>query len=312
MYKIAKNGQLAFGTTEQLLTKIQELSKLLLSLKSAGYKNSCWGYNFDWQARRLFLFPSFTPTVVATCFCASALFEAFEITGDGSLLEEAVSACKFVAEDLKRTDFKEGIIFSYSPLEGNNTVYNASLLGAKLLSIGFKYTKNQEFKVLAELAVKGAISGQNEDGSWVYGLLPVQNWIDSFHTGYNLEALYFYQQCTGDYVFKDRIEKALNYYYENFFLNNGTPKYYHDETYPIDIHCPAQLLLVLKYFDTKYDKDYVAQKVLGWTFKNMQDRNGYFYYQLKKGFSSKISYMRWSNAFMFYAMSNYMHHLTSK
>ena len=40
--------------------------------------------------------------------------------------------------------------------------------------------------------------------------------------------------------------------------------------------------------------------------ENMQDENGFFYYQLKKGISSKIPYMRWSNAFMFYAMSFYL------
>jgi hypothetical protein len=38
----------------------------------------------------------------------------------------------------------------------------------------------------------------------------------------------------------------------------------------------------------------------------MQDKKGYFYYQLKKGWSSKIPYMRWSNAFMFNAMSHYL------
>ena len=61
-----------------------------------------------------------------------------------------------------------------------------------------------------------------------------------------------------------------------------------------------------------YDKDKfeeyqeLAKKVMDWTIKNMQDEKGYFYYQLKKGMSSKISYMRWSNAFMFCAMSYYL------
>ena len=35
----------------------------------------------------------------------------------------------------------------------------------------------------------------------------------------------------------------------------------------------------------------------------MQAPEGYFYYQLKKGVSSHISYMRWSNAFMFAALA---------
>jgi len=35
----------------------------------------------------------------------------------------------------------------------------------------------------------------------------------------------------------------------------------------------------------------------------MQAPNGFFYYQLKKGISTKVPYMRWSNAFMFNALS---------
>jgi hypothetical protein len=49
-----------------------------------------------------------------------------------------------------------------------------------------------------------------------------------------------------------------------------------------------------------------AERVMTWTVKNMQDKRGYFYYQLKQGVSSKISYMRWSNAFIFNAMSHYL------
>jgi hypothetical protein len=47
-------------------------------------------------------------------------------------------------------------------------------------------------------------------------------------------------------------------------------------------------------------------KVLNWTIINMQHKKGYFYYQLKKGISSKIPYMRWSNAFMFNAMAHFL------
>ena len=55
LYKLAQSGCENFGTKEQLLIKVKEITKLLLSLKSTGYSGACWGYNFDWQARRLFL-----------------------------------------------------------------------------------------------------------------------------------------------------------------------------------------------------------------------------------------------------------------
>ena len=50
----------------------------------------------------------------------------------------------------------------------------------------------------------------------------------------------------------------------------------------------------------------LADKVVNWTITNMQDSEGYFYYQLKQFFSSHIPYMRWSNAFMFNALSYYL------
>ena len=45
-----------------------------------------------------------------------------------------------------------------------------------------------KFQKARRKAVRAACEGQNKDGSWVYGLLPVQSWIDSFHTGYQFRC----------------------------------------------------------------------------------------------------------------------------
>lgn len=306
LLEIAKKGVSDFGTVQEIEKQIHELAELLIGMKTPGYSGACWGYNFDWQARRLFLFPAYTPTVVATTFCASALVRAYELTGEKKYLEEGLSSCEFVKNDLNRTPYQNGHIFSYSPLNGNNTVFNASLKGAKLLSIGYHYTKNQEYKDLAESAVRAAIGAQAADGSWVYGMLPVQSWIDSFHTGFNLDALEFYKKYTGDLSVQDAIDQGFDFYLNQFFLEDGTPKYYHNKTYPIDIHCPGQLLVTLSTLGKTEENRLLAEKVLSWTIQHMQDKKGYFYYQIKKGISSKLSYMRWSNAFMFNAISHYL------
>lgn len=297
------------GSEGMLTLRIKYLADLLLDLRSEGeYSGACWGYNFDWQARRLFLFPRYTPTVVATNFCATALMEAYEVTGERRYLDVALSSADFVTKDLHRSPYKEGFLFSYSPLAGNDTVFNASLLGARLLSYAYRYTGKEEYRDLARQTVSACCQGQETDGSWVYGLLPVQGWKDSFHTGYNLDALIAYQEQTGDTSFAENIERGFDYYIANFFEEDGTPKYYHDRTYPIDIHCPGQLLVTLARLG-KYEMcETLADKVMSWTIRNMQDKKGYFYYQMKPGLSSKISYMRWSNAFMFCAMSYYMLH----
>lgn len=306
LYRGAEAGNQRFGTKEQLLEKIYFLANLLQELQSKGYSGACWGYNFDWQARGGLFFPAHTPTVVATTFCVSALAEAFEITGEQKYLDSVISSADFVLEDLSRTPHYNGFLFSYSPLKGNNTVYNASLLGAKLLSIVYRYTGNEEYMNVSQDAVRTVCEGQEEDGSWIYGLLPIQSWKDSFHTGYNLEAIQSYQNNTGDTAFQKNIDKGFEFYIKNFFEDDGTPKYYHNKTYPIDIHCPGQLFVTLSALGKFDENKDLAEKVMDWTMKNMQDKKGYFYYQLKNSFSSKISYMRWSNAFMYNAMSSYM------
>ncbi len=318
-------GSNDFGTETELLDKITNLCDLLISLRShhlphtsnripfssclkphASCLSSSWGYNFDWQARRLFLFPKYTPTVVATSFCASSLFDAYEATGEERYLKTALSSAGFILNDLHRTQRKDGFLFSYSPLKGNDTVYNASLLGTRLLSQCWKHTGDNHQSEAARSSAKACCEAQNSDGSWYYGELPVQKWIDSFHTGYNLEALYTYQKMTGDNSFAGNIEKGFDFYLNNFFLPDGTPKYYHSNTYPIDIHCPAQLIITLCRTGRLEQHRELADKVLEWTIKHMQDRSGYFYYQKSKYYTNKISYMRWSNAFMFNAMSEYL------
>ncbi len=309
LYKaVVKHPQLVekMGTAEIIKKRIEELAELLISLQSKGYSGACWGYNFDWQARRLFLFPKNTPTIVATNFCATALMEAYEITKEERYLSVALSAVDFVAKDLHRTPYQDGFLFSYSPLKGNDTVINASLLGSRLLSYVYHYTRKEEYRNLAEQSIKACCSGQREDGAWVYGMLPVQNWVDSFHTGYNLDALIAYQELTGDTSYKKYIERGFDYYIHHFFEQDGTPKYYDNKMYPIDIHCPGQLLVTLARLHKTKEYAELAEKVLQWTVSNMQSQKGYFYYQLKPGISSKISYMRWSNAFMFNAMSAYL------
>lgn len=314
LYKMIEKKGVAFkelGTTDEVLRKIRYLADLLLQMRSdkmfpGEFHGACWGYNFDWQARRLFLFPAHTPTVVATNFCATALMEAYEVTHDKRYLEVALSAARFIIEDLHRSEYKDGFLFSYSKFPGNDTVFNASILGSRLLSYCYKYTGNETYKQLARKSIVACCAGQEEDGSWRYGMLPVQKWRDSFHTGYNLDGLIAYQENTGDNSFDENIAKGFDYYINHFFLDDGTPKYYDNQTYPIDIHCPGQLFVTLSRLHKFGAFRQTAAKVLQWTIDNMQDPNGYFYYQLKPGMSSKIPYMRWSNAFMFSALSFYL------
>lgn len=286
------------------LKKIEFLASKIIALQTKGYTGACWGYNFDWQARAFFQ-PKYTPTVVATSFITEALLEAFEITKNIDYLNISISASKFVLNDLNRSYNEDGdFTFSYSPLD-NTQVYNAGLLGAKLLSLTYKYTKDQTLLDVARKVVTYVCKKQNEDGSWAYGSLPFHQWIDNFHTGYNLECMYIYQEISEDISFQKSIEKGLKYYLETFFTEEGKSKYYNDKIFPIDIHAPAQLIVTLKKLKVLKQNRKLADKVLIWTVENMQSKKGFFYYQKKKYSTSKIPFIRWAQAWMFYGLSYY-------
>ena len=121
-----------------------------------------------------------------------------------------------------------------------------------------------------------------------------------------------YSDNTGDDSCRSSIDKGLDFYTSRFFLAGGMPRYYHNRTFPIDIHCPAQLMVTLSLLHRFQHWQDLATQVMDWTIAHMQDKKGYFYYQLKKFGSSRISYMRWSNAFMFYAMSFYLKEVYAK
>lgn len=287
------------------LDKIIFLSEKLIELQNKQYHGSCWGYNFDWQARAFFQ-PKNTPTVVATVFIANALLDAYEITGDAKLLDTAEGSCQFIIKDLNRTYNSNGdFCFSYSPLD-NSIVFNASLLGCRLLARVYSFTKDKILINEAKKSVNFCCSFQQENGSWSYGTLPFHQWIDSFHTGYNLECINDYIRFSSDITFNDQLEKGLEYYLKTFFTKAGIPKYYSNSIYPIDIHSTAQFIVTMAKLNRFHKEKELIDSVLKWTIKNMQSKSGYFYYQFNRYFSSKIPYMRWGQAWMFYALSTYI------
>lgn len=286
------------------LDKISYLADKVISLQTEGYSGSCWGYNFDWQARAFFQ-PRNTPTVVATTYVANALMDAYDITKEQRYLSVALSSASFVLYDLNRTyDDAGNFAFSYSP-QDHTQVFNASLLGSRLLARIYDYTKDASLLNPARKSAAYCCGHQQENGAWSYGTLPFHQWIDNFHTGYNLECLAAYQYYTHDHRFDKAIKKGTDYYLNTFFTEEGKPKYYSNNLYPIDVHNTSQLIITLSRLGLFGEHRALIDKVLRWTVNNMQDKEGYFYYQLRRGPHSRTPYMRWAQAWMFNAMALY-------
>lgn len=290
--------------SEANLQQIHFFAKKIHEHISPGYSGACWGYNFDWEARAFFQ-PKNMPTVVASSFIGNALLDAYEITNNGEWLKTARSTCDFILKDLNRTYDEAGnFSFSYSPAD-KSVVFNATLLGARLLSRVYSFTDENMLLEEARKTVIFCCEKQQPNGAWSYGTLPFHQWIDNFHTGYNLECISDFIKFSGEIKYAQYVDKGFDYYINNFFTAEGMPKYYNNSVFPIDIHTPSQLVVTLYKLDKFDAHKELMNKVLNWTIDHMQSPKGYFYYQVNRYFTSRIAYMRWSQAWMFYAYSIY-------
>lgn len=284
------------------LGKIHYLLDLLADLRSRGYAGSCWGYNFDWQSRAFFI-PKYTPTVVNSSFIGHALLDAWESTDEQRAFDMAVSIKDFLLQDLHRTVDGDTFCFSYTPID-HTAVHNANLLGASLLIRLFQLTGEEPLRQAALSSLAYSMKYQHEDGSWYYAETEMQSWIDSFHTGFNLEAVRRFLRAGEGLEYRPNYEKGVEFYAGNFFLADGTPKYYHDRVYPLDIHAPAQAIVFFSGEGEKYRE--LTDRVMGWMVKNMWDeRGGYFYFRKGRYLTNKIPYMRWGQAWAYHALTEY-------
>jgi hypothetical protein len=283
--------------TEESRREAREMLAALLSMKIDNYSGAAWGYNFDWQSRNFFA-PRELPTIVATAFAARALVE-------GDLHEEARSVCEFIKKDLPRSvDNTDEICFSYAP-NSNTRVFNASLLAAEVLASVAKSTGEPELLELAERATRYVVNNQRPDGSWFYGADPKQSWIDNFHTAYILFSLQRIINSTSfGAQFQPALERGYEYWKNNFFLADGWPKYYDHGVYPADAHAAASAIVTfLECRGLDRDALKMAQKVASWTIQHLRDRCGFFYYQRRRFYTIRKPYMRWTEAWMLYALS---------
>jgi hypothetical protein len=128
--------------------------------------------------------------------------------------------------------------------------------------------------------------------------------VDNFHTGYNLCALRSLGRDARTAEFEPQVRRGFAFYKRRFFTAAGVAKYFDDRTYPIDVHSVAQSIITLLTFrDLDPDSAALARSVHDWTMKHMWDSRGYFYYQVRRCFTNRISYMRWSQAWMLLALA---------
>lgn len=270
------------------------------------WEYACWGYPFPWQARAFFV-PIGTPNLITTCYVARALWALWLATGLDRYADAAYEAAWFIAKKLYvQHDGRR--FLAYIPGE-NAFVHNANLWGAAILAQAYRESGKVELADKAYEVAMQSVSAQHTDGSWAYGTRSHHGFIDSFHTGFNLQALHIVRKQLQTNDFEASIQAGMNYYRNHFFLKDGTPKYYYDSIYPIDIHSVAQAVITLLEVGGAKEDYALARKVLDWAVKHMYcPQTGWFYYHIHRMYRNKIPYLRWTQAWAYLALATYAAH----
>lgn len=279
------------------------LAERIAALRSADSPQWCWGYSFPWQTRSIIV-PRGAPNLVCTTFVAGALLDLYERRPQPEYLSMASSAADYILNELYWSDGGAVAGFSYPLSSVRNQVHNANFLAAALLCRVAKHTRDERFVGPALLAARYSAAKQQSDGSWFYGEGPAQQWIDNFHTGYNLCALQSLSRDAGTAEFESNLQQGFEFYRANFFREDGAAKYFHNRTYPLDIHSVAQSILTLLAFKNRHpDNTRLAFSVFQWAMNNMWDDRGFFYYRVLRFGTIRTSYIRWSQAWMLRALA---------
>ena len=274
---------------------------------SKGHCGKGWGYNFPWASREKYL-KRYVPSAVVTGFVARGLYAFYQVTKEKEVFDLLKEASDFVLTELPVTSFDEGVCFSYTPV-ATDLCYNASLLAAETLARVYAIAPDKELKKIATHAVNWVVSRQKDDGRWNYSVdlkTSIEREQIDFHQGYLLESIYEIGQLLSinDPLWKEALRKGLAFYRQQQFFPDGQAVWRLPKVYPVDIHNQSQGIITFSKL-AEYGKEYgtFAETIAKWTIKNMQGKDGHFYYRLGKYHKNKIPYMRWSQAWMFLALT---------
>lgn len=284
------------------LNKAKYIFEWLSNNYSRGYSGHCWGYNFPWASPKKVV-PSFSPSSVVTGFVCNGIFEYYKTNKSNKAKDILISASDFVLKDLNRFEDNTGLCFSYTPMD-NDICYNANLLAGEIIGINYYITKNIKYKNIVQKVLDFVVARQHDDGKWNYSYdskLKIERSQIDFHQGFvlcSIDNILKNTGITGD-KYKNAILQGLEYYFKNQFFLSGQSKWRLPKVWPTEIHNQAQGILTFSQF-SDIDKDYYlfAQKIAKWTIDNMQGKDGHFFNRKYKYYKNKISYMRWSQAWM--------------
>jgi hypothetical protein len=162
---------------------------------------------------------------------------------------------------------------------------------------------DRTYRSLADDAIDHTLRSQLPDGSWPYGESSHHRWIDGFHTGYVLEALQLCRRLLGRHDLTSAITRGTEFYLRSFLRSDGVIPYYADGGGPLDVNNFAQMVVTLECVKPTPDWIALADRTLAAAIRELwRPEREAFVYQRRGRHINRISYPRWTQIWMMYAL----------
>jgi len=307
----------------------------LVGSRCSGFREYCWGYPFDWVWRGGTIKRQ-TPLITTTPYVYEAFLQVAELleSDDGERRTEGSeqrseiggqrsddlladykqileSIARHAAVDIKdfRTSGKASSC-SYTPyLPG--VVINAAAYRAFLLTNASKIFCNEDYWRIAERNLNFVLENQNPDGSWVYAVDGVRDFIDHFHTCFVMKALAKIHSLTGDAEILEALTKGVSYYLNSLLDQDGLPKPFSKAprltVYKRELYdCAECINLCLLLRDRFPQLEAISEKVVAHILGAWVKRDGSFRSRkLHLGWDN-VPMHRWGQSQMFRALAFYL------
>ncbi len=274
--------------------RVPAIVGLLDGIASPYSKNLAWGLPFAWaekQAR-----PAGWPAAVTTGKVISGLLASTRFLNRSEVAGRVRRAARFLTEECGMRDFgADGSLIRYRP--GDETlIVNGSAVAAKSLAEVDTFLGEPEHEPLIRACARFIARTQNPDGSWHYAPAyagePADTIIDNRHTGYVIEGLATIQQMYPSDDVRNAIERGWGYVEKNL-IDGNLPRWGPDQTWPIDSHDVAQLIVTA----LSLNRPDLAERFVRTAIEYFYLGEGRFAYKLfANGRRNETAFIRWTEA----------------
>jgi len=220
----------------------------------------------------------------------------------------ATSAASFVIEDLTSSRLGSGAAVAVHPDQDDHSddvlPVDASALGARVLLDVHDHTRQNQLLSAARSILDYVEDRQTTRGGW-HGRTPPSpstRSMDTVQNGLVIEAFQRYAEVTGDDRYELTLADAVEFYQRVLFDDDGAPNADEQRSYPRDVRAAAQGILVFTY---RGDIEF-ARRIVEWTLDNLYAGDGRFLFRQHRLHTKRPVLMRWSVAWMAYALSEYL------